>query len=437
MNLLNKIRSLAECLQDPTINYDFTQRLIKEHSEKIVQKIDDIRIDFSKTFNEDNYEKNCGLYTQILMQTEKLFKIEREYIERIFQTCMGGFGSQIYCKIISSPLEKIMFLLRELVAKLEKPNAKRIDFYYNFDVLNFFYEKIYYSFTSLVKEYDQEKFNNFSSIFHSIESNCFEFIKNYLKEISNSTDKVEGESILNITNHSILFLSKITMFEESYKKMATIALPNSTTNSSSNLTTTKFNAENLLEILIARLEKSSYILEKKYPPLKYLFLINNIYFIQSKINKGQLSKFVDNKYIVKLTDKINSYLKMYLNHTWGKVEEITFNNSDLINIFNQDGITLKNSAKEILKKKFSVFNDAMKLNLKNQQNAQVIDQYIEKLIINANISAIVEKYQMLYNKYEDSGFTKLRERFIIYQSESDVMRDLKLYFSNPLGTIKK
>jgi len=433
---LNKIRSLAECLQDPTINYDFTQRIIKEHSEKINQKIDDIRIDFSKNYTEDNYEKNCGLYTQILMEIEKLFKIEREYIERIFKTCISGFGRQIYKKIITNPLDKIMNILNELLSKLQKPNVKRIDFYYNFDVLNFFYEKISNSFKELVEEYDTEKYNNIYSIFKNIENFCFNYIENCLKEIANSSDKVEGESIQNITNQSVLFLSKITMFEESYKKMSNMSLNNNSISSFINLENQKFNCQNLIDILISRLEKSSYVLEKKYPPLKYLFLINNIFYIQIKIGKGDLSKFIDKNYIKQLSDKIDSFLKLYLKNSWSKIEEITFNNNDLTGIFNNDG-SLKNSGKDILKKKFTFFNEIMKLNLKFQQNAQVIDPHIEKLIINANINTIVDKYDSFYKKYADSGFTKIKEKYIIYSSESDVIRDLKLYFSNPLGTIKK
>jgi len=350
---------------------------------------------------------------------------------------MKGFGRQVYRKIIINPLKKIMDLLSELLSKIQRPNPKRIDFYFNFDVLNFFYEKISFSFIGLVEEYDQENFNNITSIFQSIESLSFNYIDNYFKEISNSSDKVEGESIMNITNQAILFLSKIAMFEESYKKMTKMTLNNSNINGFSNLTNTKFNAENFIEILIARLEKSSYVLEKKYSPLKYLFLINNIYFIQTKIGKGQLTKVVDGKYSAKLTERINAYLKLYLTHTWGKVEEITFNNSDLVNIYNNDGVTLKNSVKEILKKKFSTFNDAMKLNLKFQQNSQVIDPYIEMLIINANINTVVEKYDSLLKKCADSAFIKVIEKYIVYKSESDVVRDLRIYFSNPLGTVMK
>jgi hypothetical protein len=48
LNLLNKLRSLAECMQDDYIGYDFTGRLIRERSEKIVHKFDDIKINSYK-----------------------------------------------------------------------------------------------------------------------------------------------------------------------------------------------------------------------------------------------------------------------------------------------------------------------------------------------------------------------------------------------------
>lgn len=48
LNLLNKIRSLAGCLQDEFIKYDFTSKLINERSNKIIQVLDDIKINYSK-----------------------------------------------------------------------------------------------------------------------------------------------------------------------------------------------------------------------------------------------------------------------------------------------------------------------------------------------------------------------------------------------------
>jgi len=49
LNLLSKIRSLAECLQNETFGYNFTWRLVQERSDKIKLRFDTIKINFSKS----------------------------------------------------------------------------------------------------------------------------------------------------------------------------------------------------------------------------------------------------------------------------------------------------------------------------------------------------------------------------------------------------
>ncbi len=49
LNLLNKLKSLSECMQDEFIRYNFTKRLIQERSDKIILKFDDIKINYSKS----------------------------------------------------------------------------------------------------------------------------------------------------------------------------------------------------------------------------------------------------------------------------------------------------------------------------------------------------------------------------------------------------
>lgn len=49
LNLLSKIRSLAECLQNETFCYNFTAKLIQERSDKIKLRFDTIKINVSKS----------------------------------------------------------------------------------------------------------------------------------------------------------------------------------------------------------------------------------------------------------------------------------------------------------------------------------------------------------------------------------------------------
>ena len=125
--------------------------------------------------------------------------------------------------------------------------------------------------------------------------------------------------------------------------------------------------------------------------------------------------------------KLKKYLNEYLKVSWMKVEEITFDDKDVI-AYEKDNKTLKQTSKDLIKQKFSVFNDAMKINLKFQQNVQIVDRDLEKRIIEANIEYIVNRYMEMFEKYGGVVFTKFKEKYMVYTSQEDVEQDLKLYF---------
>jgi len=70
----------------------------------------------------------------------------------------------------------------------------------------------------------------------------------------------------------------------------------------------------------------------------------------------------------------------------------------------------------------------MKINLKFQQHIQIIDGSLEKMLISANMEHIAGRYEEFYNKFNNTGFTKFRNKYIVYNSSSDVSQDLKMYF---------
>jgi len=51
LNLLNKIKSLSECLNNELFSYQFTSKLIHDRSEKILQKFENIKVKLSKIRN--------------------------------------------------------------------------------------------------------------------------------------------------------------------------------------------------------------------------------------------------------------------------------------------------------------------------------------------------------------------------------------------------
>jgi hypothetical protein len=427
LNLLNKIRSLAECMQDESIKYDFTSKLIRDRREAILTKFTDLKI-ISKNTNEDNYEKNSGFITIILIESEKLFSIEKEYIYKILQTCSNDLKEMVYSNIIESPLEKIWQNLKDLLLRHTKTNVKRIDFYQNFDILNIWYEKTYSAYKTLVQKYNKDIFNNICSIIKMIESFCFKFIDDYIKDVMLLNEKIENENVLKICNDFIFFISNLVQFDIAYEFIKSEFEANGM----------KLEIEGLTVNLIKKLESKSSILEKKYPPLKYIFLINNVYFIQSKVYNKPINKYVSKTFADSLTNYINSYIQGYLNASWTKVLEITFNEKEGGVIqFESDGKTLKNSSKEIVKKKFATFNETMKINLKFQQQIQIIDVSLEKKLIEANIDFIVSRYASLYDRFCESGFTKFKNKYVLYSSANDVIQDLKFYFMPDTSKLNK
>lgn len=420
LNLLNKINSLAECLQDDLIKFDFTTKLIKDRRDKILLKFDDLKLVVPKNLNDDNYEKNRGLLTLHLIESEKLFSQEKEYIYKILNSCNNELKEMVYSNIIEIGLERILQLLKDSVAKHNKGNIKRIDFYQNLDILNIWNEKIYNDYRLLVERFNKDIFDNINSIIKLIETLCYRYIDDFIKDIMLLNEKIENENVLKTCNDYIFFLSHFLQFDVAFE-----ILKNQFQTEGKTLS-----IESIIEEFIKRLESKSTNLEKKYSPLKYIFLINNVYFIQSKIYHKPFNKFVSKIFADFLTNIINKYINSYLNSSWSKIQETTFNEKEnqTVLVYETDGKTLKNSSKEVLKKKFATFNETMKINLKFQQHIQIIDPTLEKKLIESNIETIANKYQEFYERFNDTGFTKFRNKYIIYTSANEVIQDLKLYF---------
>jgi hypothetical protein len=427
MNLLNKIELLAECLQDAEINYDFTQKLIDNRKENIIQKLDDARINVSKNLNENNYTKNSGIVTNFFILSEKLYQEEREYINKILKPCSIELKSFVYLNIIEPSVEKILQNLKEIVNKHNKSSSlQKIDFYQNFDIVNIWHEKTKSAYKDLIEKHDLKLFANINALILLIEDFCVQFVNNFIEEIETFNEKIENENVLKICNETFFFLSTFLKFETAFEFVRT-----------------QFQAKGnrlsigmIVGILIKKIESKAVLLDKKYPPLKFIFLLNNVFFIQSKVTQKPISKFTDENLIEMMSNKIKNYVENYVIATWKKVDEITFNEKDNILLYESDGKILKNSSKQNIKKKFSNFNETMKINLKFQQNIQIIDSSLEKMLIEANIDKIAKQYEEFYLKYANCGFTKFRNKYITYGSGSDVIQDLKIYFM-PSAKINK
>ena len=423
LNCLNKIRKLSNVLQDSEINFDFTKNLIKDHSNKICNKIEEIKLNNNndnKNIKKNNnfYIKKSGFMFLILKECEKLFENEKKFINEILSECEEKVRNKTLNKILLNPCELIINYLENLLNFVEKNddfNTNLNEFIHILDIIEIWLESTFNNFKENIRISNEEEFNEINNIIVKLGEFCIKFIKKFFEKIDKlNNDKIENENVLNITNDTIFFISNLILYPTAYKFLTRKIKDEITPN-------------NFIKLLLDKIELKSDLLLKKYPPLKFILLINNIFFIISKIENKTIENFFNKKFIQMLYKRIENNIEKYLKSSWNKIDEITFDDKEII-VYENDKKTLKTTSKELIKKKFSVFNETMKLNQKFQQHIQIIDRKIEQKIIEKNIEYVCERYQKFYDKYSQFDFTKFRNKYLIYNDASEVEQDLRLYF---------
>ena len=422
LNCLNKIRKLSNVLQDSEINFDFTKNLIKDHSNKICNKIEEIKLNCNNNNNNKKnnnfYIKKTGFMFLILKECEKLFENEKKFINEILSECEEKVRNKTLNKILLNPCELIINYLENLLNFVEKNddfNTNLNEFIHILDIIEIWLESTFNNFKENIRISNEEEFNEINNIIVKLGEFCIKFIKKFFEKIDKlNNDKIENENVLNITNDTIFFISNLILYPTAYKFLTRKIKDEITPN-------------NFIKLLLDKIELKSDLLLKKYPPLKFILLINNIFFIISKIENKTIENFFNKKFIQALYKRIENNIEKYLKSSWNKIDEITFDDKEII-VYENDKKTLKTTSKELIKKKFSVFNETMKLNQKFQQHIQIIDRKIEQKIIEKNIEYVCERYQKFYDKYSQFDFTKFRNKYLIYNDASEVEQDLRLYF---------
>jgi hypothetical protein len=422
LNCLNKIRKLSNVLQDSEINFDFTKNLIKDHSNKICNKIEEIKLNCNNNNNNKKnnnfYIKKTGFMFLILKECEKLFENEKKFINEILSECEEKVRNKTLNKILLNPCELIINYLENLLNFVEKNddfNTNLNEFIHILDIIEIWLESTFNNFKENIRISNEEEFNEINNIIVKLGEFCIKFIKKFFEKIDKlNNDKIENENVLNITNDTIFFISNLILYPTAYKFLTRKIKDEITPN-------------NFIKLLLEKIELKSDLLLKKYPPLKFILLINNIFFIISKIENKTIENFFNKKFIQMLYKRIENNIEKYLKSSWNKIDEITFDDKEII-VYENDKKTLKTTSKELIKKKFSVFNETMKLNQKFQQHIQIIDRKIEQKIIEKNIEYVCERYQKFYDKFSQFDFTKFRNKYLIYNDASEVEQDLRLYF---------
>ena len=420
MNLLNKIRKLSVCLQDEKIGFNFTTKFVTERKQRIKDTLEQKTV-FAKTLNKQRYEKGTSELSKLLDESISIYNSEEKYVKFIFAECDKALHEKCLKDIMKEPLGQIIVLFSKLVANHKKfdnslAHSMPVDYFMNLDVIDLWKEKIYNFYNNKFKNTNPDEYKKIISFINQINQFCSKYISNFLSKVEKLNDeKIENENLLNITIDTISFITSLVNYHNAYTSLQ----------EESNL---DLSPKNFVNILVNKIEEKSNILLKKYAPLKNILLINNFFYIHSKICQDPLMHFFDKEYTKSLKEKVNVNSKDYMRNTWRKTIEITFSEKDDIE-YDMETKELKATSKEMIKKRFTTFNDEMALNLKLQQHIQIIDKNIEKSMVKNNITFITKRYQMILDKYRNYQFSKNVNKIIIYKNTEQITEELKTYFN--------
>ena len=425
--LLDKIRKLSVCLQDEKIGFNFTSKFVVERKQKIKDKLDEVTL-FSKTLNKQKYEKGSSELIKLFIESISIYENEEKYIKFIFSECDKNLHEKILKEIMKQPLGQIITLFTKLISNHKRfdnslAHSMPVEYFKNLDVIDLWVQQISGFYNNKIKNSNPDEYKNINEFISQIKKFCAIYIKNFLNKVEILNDEnIENENLLNITTDTIDFLSSLVMYNNAYSLIQQ-ELKQSKENNNIDLS-----PRNFILILVDKLEEKSKILLKSYRPLKNILLINNYFYIHSKIGKQPLSEFFDKNDLSKIKEKINLNSKEYLKNTWKKVAEITFNDKNDI-VYEKETNELKATSKELIKKRFITFNEEMKINLKVQQHIQIIDKNIEMLMIKNNISYVTKRYQIILDRYKNINFSRNVDKIILYKNIEQIEQELRTYFS--------
>jgi len=135
-----------------------------------------------------------------MIESEKLFSKEKDYILIIFDTCSQELKRTTYVDIIREPCNIIINSLKDMIARHKKESVKRIDFFNLFDIINIWYSTINNSYKIYVEDFERSIYGEITNCIRMMEGFAFAFLENFIKEINCTAEKPENENVMNINN---------------------------------------------------------------------------------------------------------------------------------------------------------------------------------------------------------------------------------------------
>ena len=159
-------------------------------------------------YSDDAFEKNSGVVTNIIIESERLFAKEKEYIFTIFDSCSNELKTKTYVAIIKEPCNFIINNLKEMIHRQKKESVKRIDFFNLFDIINIWYTSICNSYKICIEAFEKEIFEEITDKISLMEGFAFTFLDNFIKDINGTSEKPENENVMFI-NNQVLNTNKV------------------------------------------------------------------------------------------------------------------------------------------------------------------------------------------------------------------------------------
>ena len=291
-NLLDNIRKLSVCLQDEKIGFNFTSKFVAERRQKIKDKLDENTI-FSKTINKQKYEKGSFELIKLFIESISIYQNEEKYIKFIFSECDKSLHEKILKEIMKQPLSQIISLFAKLIANHKRfdnslAHSMPVEYFKNLDVIDLWVQQIETFYNNNIKNNNVEEYKQIVGFISQIKNFCIIYIANFLEKVEKlNEEKIENENLLNITIDTISFISSLVIYKNAYSiLMQMIKENNNKNNINKDLSPSSF-----IIILVDKIEEKSKVLLKKYPPLKNILIINNFFYIHSKILSLRFQNF--------------------------------------------------------------------------------------------------------------------------------------------------
>lgn len=156
--------------------------------------------------------------------------------------------------------------------------------------------------------------------------------------------------------------------------------------------------------------------------LTNVFLLNNHYYLYTKLKESKFKKLVTQQEIEKYQNWVEEDAKRYLESTWGKVLS-SLNNSDSKLYVDKKGKYSRQTKKE-LKKRLTNFNNNLLSVYHTHRSYSLYNLELKEKMRKMTIEYVIPPYVQFVEEYCNIPFTRKPSKYLSYNSIT--MQDMML-----------